>query len=343
MREKQRKHLTDIERVKIEALNTHGCSCAEIAKHLGRDRSTIFRELKKGACIVQNYVYEFYETYSAQIGQNHHDEIMQEKAPPLKIGNDIAYANFLEHLILVKNFSPAAALARAVSKGYKTNITKQTLYRYIDNYVFLKLENKHLPSGKRKKPIAAKSLPSGRNLFKRSISERPKSVLSRLDFGHWEMDTVIGKRDGGVKCLLVFTERLTRKEHIIVIKSKTAAAVVSGLNKLRKLYGRSFSRIFKTITCDNGCEFSDDKGIEKKGSTLLYYCHAYASWERGSNENCNKLIRRFIKKGTEIERYSVQFVADVEFWVNDYPRELLGWATADELFQKELAKLANVA
>lgn len=339
MRTNPRPHLSPIERVKIEALFESGLSCAAIAKQLKRDRSTIYRELKKGVCEVVSTRLVRRLSYSAQIGQNLHDERMQDKAPPLKIGKNIAFAEFLENIIISKKYSPAAALALASKKFFETKISAPTLYRYINDGLFLKLSNKHLPSGKRNKKTAVKSLPCVRNLLKKSITDRPLAANDRQEFGHWELDTVVGKRTGG-KCLLVLTERKTRKEHISVLKSKTAAEVVAALDKIQRRYGDKFCYVFKTITCDNGQEFSNNKGIEKDDRTQLFYCHAYCSWERGSNENANKLIRRFVPKHTEIERYSDKFVKGVETWINDYPRKILNWSTASEEFNKEVSKCA---
>ena len=126
----------------------------------------------------------------------------------------------------------------------------------------------------------------------------------RDDFGHWEMDTVHGAQGKSKKVLLVLTERKTRKEIIFPIKGNKAAEVVKTLNRLERQFGEGlFRRIFKSITVDNGPEFSDFEGMEKsrrnlKHRTKLYYCHAYSSYERGSNENQNKMIRRWIPKGT---------------------------------------------
>ncbi|MCI9510525.1 MAG: IS30 family transposase [Angelakisella sp.] len=174
-----------------------------------------------------------------------------------------------------------------------------------------------------------------------SIEERPKEVKIRETFGHWEMDTVIGKAKGGGPVLLVLTERLTRKEIIRKIGSKTTAEVARALNRLERDMGARFKRIFQTITIDNGSEFMDTAGMEKscctKGTrTKVYYCHPYSSWERGSNENANGIIRRFIPKGTPIEEYSEKDIARVEQWINNYPRKILGYSTAQIFFDSYL-------
>lgn len=128
------------------------------------------------------------------------------------------------------------------------------------------------------------------------------------------------------------------------MKSQSAANVVRFLNKLEKRHGKKFKKIFKSITVDNGAEFSDAKGMEKSifngKRTDIYYCHPYSSWERGSNERMNREIRRLIPKGSNIASYTPAQIKEVQDWVNNYPREIFGYATSEELFQAELQLVA---
>ena len=105
-----------------------------------------------------------------------------------------------------------------------------------------------------------------------------------------------------------------------------------------------FKKIFKSITVDNGAEFSDAIGMEKSifngKRTDVYYCHPYSSWERGSNERMNREIRRLIPKGSNISTYTAAQIKQVQDWVNSYPREIFGYATSEELFQAELERIA---
>lgn len=177
-----------------------------------------------------------------------------------------------------------------------------------------------------------------------SIEKRPEVVNTRETFGHWEMDTVVGLRGKSKKSLLVLTERKTRKEIIMELKRHTAAEVVKSLNKLERKWGKMFYKVFKTITVDNGSEFADFEGMEKaahrKGSRVkLYYCHPYSSCERGSNENQNRMIRRHVPKGTDFDTVSGDTVKQIEIWINNYPRRLFNYGTAEERFNEEMAKL----
>ena len=149
------------------------------------------------------------------------------------------------------------------------------------------------------------------------------------------MDCVVGT---GRACLLVLTERHSRMQRIFKMPAKTQANVVAVLNRLERKHKGAFSRLFKTITVDNGGEFLDAFGMEAScrktnaKRTTVYYAHPYSAWERGSNENANRLIRRFVPKGTDIGKLSKQDVARIEYWMNHYPRRLFGYRSAFSVF-----------
>ena len=157
------------------------------------------------------------------------------------------------------------------------------------------------------------------------------------------MDTVIGKREKG-ETLIVLTERKTRFELVFRSKDKTVKSTVCILNRLERKLGRHFKTIFKSITVDNGVEFNNFKLLEKsifKGKrTIIYYCHPYASGERGSNEKQNQMLRRWIVKSTKIEEYTDKQIKDAENWLNNYPRPMFDFNTSKSLFDKEIEALA---
>lgn len=167
---------------------------------------------------------------------------------------------------------------------------------------------------------------------------------SATTFGHWEMDTVYSTKKGS-KALLVLTERLTRKEIIEKMPNRTAESTIKALDRIERRYGARFRKIFQTITVDNGGEFSDVESLERsairKGKrTQFYYCHPYSSYERGSNENLNRMIRRRHPKGTDFAKVSVAQIKKTEHWINNYPRAILGWKTSEMLFVECVAALA---
>lgn len=158
------------------------------------------------------------------------------------------------------------------------------------------------------------------------------------------MDTVKGKRGKSKNSLLVLTERKTRKEIIMKLPEHTAAAVVHAVDEIEKKLGRNFKQIFKTITMDNGNEFSDCKGIERSSiyegkRTKAYYCHPYSSYERGSNEVANKMIRRHIPKGTNFDEKTDKEIQKIEDWINNYPRRIHDYKTSEELFRSEMKSI----
>lgn len=143
---------------------------------------------------------------------------------------------------------------------------------------------------------------------------------------------------GEFKLLVPFTEEHSRmlvKNNIIMKRGDDEAAQIR--------YGKRFSQIFKSITFDNGSEFADCAGIERsvygkdRKRTKAYYCHPYSAYERGTNENINKMIRRFLPKGTDFRKVTAAYIRRVETWINNYPREILGFATASDLFAAHLA------
>lgn len=341
------KHMTRNDRIKMEALLNAGHSKEEIAEQLHFHRSTIYREYNKGKYIHRNSDYTEEERYSSDLGQKAHDYAQEGKGRALKIGNDRELAEYIEDKIVNDRFSPEAALADVERSGieFKTTISLRTLYRYIDNGIFLKLTNNDLPIKSKKKKHNKKVQVQKRASAGESIENRPEEAKDREIFGHWEMDTVKGKRGVTKSCMLVLTERKTRDEIIIKMKDQGAASVVEALDRLERKYGDMFYKIFRSITVDNGVEFADYEGLErsvlKEGKrTFVFYCHPYSSWERGTNENNNRLIRRHIPKGVDFEDTTDAEIAYIEEWINNYPRGIFDYKTSAELFEEEIKKLA---
>jgi len=338
------RHLRYADRVSMETLLNRGCSKADVARYLHVSRATVTREYKKGLYVHTNSDLTEDIRYSADLAQQNTDYAQTSKGRPLKIGNDIKFAEYVEDKIVNDGYSPAAALAMASLDNMKTHISVNTLYRYIDKGLFLKLTNKKLPVKGQKKKHKNKVRVQKRMSAGESIEYRSDEVNDRNTFGHWEMDTVKGKRGKSKSCLLVLTERLTRREIVRKIPDQGARSVVAELDKLEHRLGAMFSRLFKSITVDNGVEFSDYKNMKRSllhdgDRTKIYYCHAYSSYERGSNENANKLIRRHIPKGHDIDKYDDAYIQNIQDWMNSYPRKILAWRTANDLFNAEINKL----
>lgn len=345
------KQLKYSDRIRIEAWLRAKISVQEIADMLHVHRSTIYREIKRGQYEHLNSDYTVEKRYSPEIAQKHCDENLQVRGTQLKIGNDYKYAEYIEKKIIEENYSPEAVLGELRvqnrAKDFSVSICIRTLYNYIDKGVFLNLTNKNLPVKRNKKRGYKKVRVQKRASVGTSIEERPEYIKDRKEFGHWEMDSVVGKRGKSKNTFLVLTERKTRNEIIFKLPDHSATEVVKAVERLEITWGSMFSDVFKTITVDNGTEFSYFNELERSCTkpdekrTKVYYCHPYSSWERGSNENNNKMVRRIVPKGTNFDSMTDDEVLDMQIWINGYPRRIHDYHSAAELFEKEIAKLVS--
>lgn len=333
------KHLTFNDRLKIEAWQKVGVKPAVMAAELGVHLSTIYRELKRGQYEHLNSDYTTEQRYSPDIAEEKNQANLRAKGAPLKIGSDHEYANYIEYKIRVEKYSPRAVLGEIKRKGveFSVTISAPTLYRYIEQGVFLTITNDNLPVKRNKSERKYKKVRAARAPKGDSIEKRPAEIAERTTFGHWEMDCVEGKK-GTKKTMLVLTERYTRYEIIRIMKDHTAASVVKALNGIERAYGANFSKVFQTITIDNGSEFSDYKGLEQScrrsgKRTKAYYCHPYSSYERGSNENQNKMIRRHYPKGVSFEGVTSADMRKLEKWINNYPRGIFDYYTSADFYE----------
>lgn len=336
-------HFTLNDRYTLERMLKEGFSKPAIAKALGKCERSIYYEIGRGLCVQRTTELIDVEVYCADVAEQKYRAHLRDKGPDLKIGTDHALARRLEELVMVHGFAPGAALAEIRNNGevFETGICENTLYNYIyRGDVFLNLTPEHLHDKGRRHYAAKSKKQAARAPRGQSIENRPEEVKGRGSFGHWEMDSIMGCK-GSKQALLVLTERRTRMGIVILVEDHTAASVVKAINSLERRFGKLFYKLFKSITVDNGCEFQDFEGIEmahrRKGMrTVVFFCHPYSAFERGSNENMNRLIRRFFPKGTNFDNVTKEQVAEAERWVNHYPRKLLGWKSAASLFEEEL-------
>lgn len=326
------KHLTLIERGKIEAYFKLKYSKSKIAELIGVSRRTIQREIKRGWVEgLQKSNLSLYNTYSAQKAQYRYNDSQRKKEGNLKISKNFKLINFLENSMLIDKNSPYAALETAKKNNLNVNISLKTLYNYIHKELFIKFSKKDMcyKKDRRKKQVKEKRI---RKQGGKSIEQRAAIINSRGEIGHFEMDTVVGKR-GSSSCLLVLTDRKTRLEIIRKLESKNTKSVVKAVKNII----REYPELIKSITSDNGSEFMNAAAIENLGIEY-FYAHSYCSSERGSNENNNKLIRRFIKKGRDMSNISEEEISKIEKWMNSYPRKLFNGKSSLEIYSRELVK-----
>ena len=324
-------------RVQFEALLRAGHSKREIAQLLGCHISTVYRELRNGDCVQLNHDLREYHAYSVYAADDRSRKRRRNCGAPLKAAADGELLSYISLYIKKERRSPAwvAASLRTSDLGY---LCEDTIYRYLRRGL-LDARPSDLPEhGIRKHPWKQdKQKKPARHGT--SIEQRPKIIAERSTFGHWEMDSVVGKKQGIGESIVVMTERLTRMELIFKVPRKDAASVVAVLDHLQRR--SDFRHIFKSITMDNGVEFSNAHRLEHSPTgyrrTYCYYCHPFTSCERGSNENANRMIRRWFKKGRSLAAVTQADCIAVSRWMNTYCRASLGWKTPAEAFKSACA------
>lgn len=340
------KQLTYKDRIKIEPLyNKLHLTYTEIGKIIGKDRTTISRDIKRG--LVKNLTSELIEiyVYSAEVAQRKNEENESAKGTYLKIGTDMKLAKFIEEQIKEEKTSPEVIEQKIKQEKFSTTLCYKTIYNYIDKEILdIKREDLTYGNYKKKEENAKEESDFLKpNKEGKTIHDRPKEIETRGEIGHWEMDLVEGLKGQKEPYLLVLSERKTRKEIIELIPNKSAESVSKALDRIeRKIGVVKFRNTFKTITTDNGSEFRNWRAIEKSYSgckrarTNQYFADAYSSWQRGTNENINKMIRRFLPKGTSFKGLKQKEVKKLEKWINNYPRKIFKFKTSEEYYQEEL-------
>ena len=330
---KKHKHILQADRYTIEQMLNAGHDAASIAATIGCTRKTLGREIARGTWQrLNSTTYEYENVYSWDVAQRIHEENARNKGRYAKINDAPELREFLEIQIKKHKYSPEAALLKAKEKGFLVEISVKTLYNNIDSEE-IAVTREDLLRKEGWKQDKTKPGKASNNLKGESIDNRPAEANNRSEYGHWEMDLIVSCK-GGQGALLTLTERKTRQEIIIRLPDKTQRSVKRALDRLERRHGGEFKKKFKTITTDNGSEFLDFKSLEKscksKGNRFkMYFAHPYSSWERGSNENANGIIRRFFPKGTDFSKVSLASIQAVEDWMNEYPRRILGGISAN--------------
>ena len=332
------KHINFEQRKLIEEFLEDKMPKTQIAKILHISRSTLYKEIERGTVVQRRSDLTEYKKYFAETGQAVYEQNRKNSRKPLKMAEAAEFIKYAEEEILTNKMSPDVICGRAKTKSlFKKTVCTKTLYNYIDLGI-LKVKNIDLPL-RVKLNKKSRKVRKNRRILGESIEKRPDSVNERREFGHWEIDTIAGKRNKG-SVLLTLDERLTRKRIIVKIKSKTTEAVKDGLLKIYNSFGTNAAVIFKSITSDNGSEFA--KLTETLPLTDIYYAHPYSSGERGTNEKQNSLVRYFYPKGKSFDDVSETSINRVQEWINNLPRKFAEYLTPNELFSKELENLSII-
>ena len=312
------KQLTSEERYIISHLRMQGFNQSEIARQLGRHRSTISREIARNRCWITDGAYrpsKAQRRTRARRRRSRRNEQYTDK--------DYEFVR----LLLSHEWSPEQITGYLRQQGMPA-MSHETIYRYIwkdkqqggDLWLHLRQSSK-----KRRKRYKAYDS-RGRLADKKHISERPMSVEGRRYFGHWEIDTVMGKYSKD--CIVTLVERKTGFVMIGKLADKTTASLNADVISL---IGKDHQR-FKTITADNGTEFHQYKEIEEKTNTKFYFATPHHSWERGSNENMNGLIRQYLPKGKSMKGLTQEMCDYIAERINKRPRKRYEYKTPWELY-----------
>ena len=314
----------------------------ELAAIFHKSRRSIQREIKRGMVEHETSTAKTKFEYNADYAHSKAVFEMTSKGAPLKLGNDSLLAEKIKDMIINQKHSPYAVIQKFNNSSWPTStrICEKTLYNYIENDVLPGLTIRNLPNkGRKYNKDKQKTRFSRIGCAIRSISNRPEYINNRSEVGHWEIDTVKSRADSTVECVLTLTERKTRAEIIRKMPNAEAASVVKEINKLEESLGSElFRKLFKSITADGGSEFMDFSGIENsmdgRKRTCLYFAHPYCASERGTNENHNRIFRRFYPKGTDFSKLNPKLFTEVQEWMNNYPRKILNGSTPEMELQK---------
>lgn len=315
-----------------------------IANGLGRSRSSVSREYRRGLVVNMDSQLREYQVYSAEKAAQAAAKAALAKGPGGKLTNWIAAE--IRRLILEERLSPyAVAMRMKKYPDLEWSPSERTIYNAI--YAgLIGVGREHLPykpkDRKRRRRGVRMAYNNSRGL---PITQRPKEADERSEPGHWEIDTVVGGTGTSPACLVTLTERMTRRVIIRKIPDRTQRSVVRALNGLERRSDNIFATM-KSLTSDNGGEFLDFRAIEtsvfnpKRKRCAVYYAHPFSAFERGSNENANRIVRRFVPKGADISKFTRRQIQEIEDWINNLPRRLHDGLSASEkveLYFKENA------
>lgn len=319
-------HLTTEERETAMVLREKGESIRSIGLALRRSASTISREFSRNL--------RCDGTYSANYASKQYHR-RRKRCHSERIMANPEVASYVEKRLLWR-WTPEQIAGRAKLENYPVSFSYATIYRAIDDRV-LPYSLKKVLRFKSKYKKRKMDDKRGKLQGIRPISERPASVENRKQFGHWESDTVIGKR--GTGRIATYVER----KYGLLIAHKTSGGTPEEFNAVTISSFSALPRnMVKSLTVDRGAEFSHYAELEKSLSTSIYFCDPYSPWQRGSNENTNGLLRQFFPKGFPFDSFSDSDLDAVVSLINHRPRKRLGWRSPAEAIPKQLRSLLHL-
>lgn len=327
------KHLSILEREKIQAMLWEKRSIREIAKTINRSPSSVSREINKNIPLKRSY--------RPRLADERAQEKRKSRGRKLRLKNGFIRKYVITYL--KQGYSPEQIAGRLHKDHPNESISHEAIYQYIYNHVYREGRGLLKPYHhdlrvylkRRHKRRVQKGMRATQRIFKPkgpSIDDRPKEVEKRKVVGHWEGDSMVS-RQSSVR-LNTLVERKTGLVFITKVENgkaqETRNAVVSRLQILPKQFRR-------TLTVDNGSENFEYKELMEELDILCFFAHPYHSWERGTNENTNGLIRWYFPKGTDFATIPDETIKLVEDALNNRPRKRLGWRTPLEAFNESVA------
>ena len=344
-KQKQYKHLNIKERVMIETimkeqLEVYGkVNITSIAKKLNRSKSTISREIRRNRFVVVTEVFNkdsifkkkkviTFEYESTEANAKATRKQREKGISRIKLMYNKQLIKEVNRLLKEEGKSPdIVAYKIRENKTFNVKVSTNTIYDGIrKGYLEVSTKDrKRMKDKSRRCRVERNKIPESKK--DRSIELRPDYINNRKEFGHFEMDLVLGKQGKDTECLLTLTERKTRFEIVIKLNNKSSSEVIRAINSIKEHLKGYSSEIFKSITTDNGSEFSRYEEIEEILGTMIYFCHPGASYEKGTNERHNGMLREYIPKGSDISKYSAEDLDRIVAKLNDLERKKLNYYT----------------
>jgi IS30 family transposase len=322
------RRITLEERYKIDAYVALKKGPSEIGRLLNRPRSTISREIKRG----KKYPGGYYQAMQAHMHAEFNNKVK-------RVDSKLRSNPMLKYYVykgLIKHQSPEQ-IANRIKSDYPSNTRMRICYESIYKHIYFettgRFQKKLIELLPYRKPIRKggnkRHIYLGKIPGRVTINERPEVISNRLQVGHWEGDLVVGK--GQTSAIGTLVERVTRYTIIIALQSRKSRHVVDAFADALLEMPKSF---LKSLTYDNGVEMSEHKYFTHRTKMPVYFANPYSSWERGTNENTNGLIRRFFPKKTDFNKISDAQLKNAEHNLNDRPRKVLNWKTPRESVQE---------
>ena len=314
-------HLTIEERTSIAHLYRQGVSLRQIAETIGRNVSTIKREVERNYTSIYKERFNYYpqtsqKKYKKRISKAHN--IVQFPLEVIKI---------IEQRIK-ETWSPEQIAAFYKDQGFPCY---KTIYKWINEGTIINGNKKLL----RRKGKGGWYETRGKFNKGKSVRTRDKKIYKRADYGHWELDTVVSGRGKTKACFITLVERKSRFYKAIKSPNRHADVVARLIIDYLKQYP---SELVKTITTDNGSEFAEWQTIEKELNCEVYFCDTFCAWQKGSNENSNGLLREFFPKSYNLSRYTQVYIDKKVNLINNRPRKCNNWISPSKLMSEAISE-----